>query len=165
MIFKFRYIILLLPILCCSCVSLNKKGVDLYCNDFDVKFVNNDFGEMLFFDDLKKSILSKLRILAKKEKQNVIDKRICVMKIDVSRSNFMSIINSTGDVGQEDIKVGVRYELNSPEVAIAGYVDTFYGSSMSGYPYSDYTKNKKNKQDEIEILSEDIFMDIVKQLN
>lgn len=163
--FKTRYIVSLVLLLCFSCVSTNKNGVDLYCSDFDVKFVNNDFGELLFFDDLKKAILSKLRILAKDSKQSRFDKNKCLMKIDVSRSNFMSIINSAGDIGRENIDVSVKYELTSPDVAIIGFVETFYGNSISGYPYSDYVKNKKNRQDEIEVLAEDIFMDVVRQIN
>ncbi len=165
MSFKTKYVTFLALILCYACVSTNKNGVDLYCNDFDVKFVNNDFGELLFFDDLKKAILSKLRILAKDNKQSRFDKKTCLMKIDVSRSNFMSIINSAGDIGRENIDVSVRYELTSSEIAITGFVKTFYGNSVSGYPYSDYVKNKKNRQDEIEVLAEDIFMDVVRHIN
>ena len=162
--FKTKCTILLISILCFSCVSTNKNKTTLYCNDFDVKFVNNNFGEMLFFDDLKKAILSKLRILAK-TKQNMGNKTICLMKIDVSRSNFTSIINNAGDIGRENIDVGVKYELASSEVAITGFVKTFYGNNASGYPYSDYIKNKKNRQNEIDSLAEDIFMDIVRQIN
>lgn len=161
---KFKYFILLLTFFCYSCVSMDGNN-NLYCDDFDVKFLNNNFEKMLFFDDLKKSLLSKLRLLIKNHKQNTNIKKVCIMKIDVSKSNFMSIINNSGSIGRENIRVGVSYELSSSDIKITGYVDTFYGNDMSGYPYSDYIKNKKNEFEDIETLSEDIFMDIIRQLN
>ena len=86
------------------------------------------------------------------------------MKIDVSKSNFLSIINNEGDARRENKKVSITYELSSSELTVSGYVDIFYGDNISGYPYSNYIKEKKNKQNELEILSEEVLIDIIKQL-
>lgn len=158
--------IVIIQLLLVSCKSLfNERLNKINCGQFIIEFSDISLERKIFFSDLKQSLESKLKLITKKENApNYVNK--CELYISMNDNKFLSIISNDGGISRENHQININYVLTAGnKKKISKTLSLFYGSGISEYKYSNYIKDKKENQNNIESISEDIFLDIIKQLN
>lgn len=156
--------IVIIQLLLVSCKSLFTERLNaINCGQFVIKFSDDSLERKIFFSDLKQSLESKLKLITKKETTpNYIDR--CELYISVNDNKFLSMISNDGDISRENNQININYTLTAGNKKISKPLSLFYGSGVSEYKYSNYIKDRKENQNNIENIAEDIFLDIIKQL-
>lgn len=149
-----------------SCSSIAKEdNLRKECDKIEIVVENNDVENKLFSSNLEFSIKERFNLIfSGEEKIKRVNQRICYLKVNVEKTEYSVLTNKSGNIGRVNRKIKISYNFRSFHENLDDKFTIFYGSDVSNFVHSDYMKNKKEETNNIKIISNRLYFDILNRI-